>query len=204
MQSLWLPAPVVVLLRRVVNVVSTLSISHHYLQPRGQPASQPGDDAQQYSTKLWETFRSLQWPTWINSSRRISLDAKTADVTDWRDISDLPDIHDVPRKERPPDAIHSLLNSPVLYDPVRRPRYPIALCHGMRHASSDFVHANLFIGLYGFDVRGPSAFPILQQHYWSNVLSILRDRVGAEVIVTAVPRYVGSVSCYRLLTGGRV
>ncbi|EED82324.1 candidate lipase [Postia placenta Mad-698-R] len=61
----------------------------------------------------------------------------------------------------------------------------------MRHASSDFVHANLFIGLYGFDVRGPSAFPILQQHYWSNVLSILRDRVGAEVIVTAVPRYVG-------------
>ncbi|TDL19750.1 alpha/beta-hydrolase [Rickenella mellea] len=42
-------------------------------------------------------------------------------------------------------------------------------------------------GLYGFDVRGPSSFPKLQLHYWSNVLRILKKRIGAEVIVTGVP-----------------
>ncbi|KAH7926487.1 alpha/beta-hydrolase [Leucogyrophana mollusca] len=42
-------------------------------------------------------------------------------------------------------------------------------------------------GLYGFDVRGPSAFPSLRLHYWSNVLSILKKKVGADVIVTTVP-----------------
>lgn len=42
-------------------------------------------------------------------------------------------------------------------------------------------------GLYGFDVRGPSTFPSLRMQYWSNVLNILRNKVGAEVIVTAVP-----------------
>jgi hypothetical protein len=33
-------------------------------------------------------------------------------------------------------------------------------------------------------VRGPSAFPRLQLHYWSNVLDIPRGRVGADVVVT--------------------
>ncbi|EKM49783.1 uncharacterized protein PHACADRAFT_265467 [Phanerochaete carnosa HHB-10118-sp] len=78
---------------------------------------------------------------------------------------------------RPLDAIHRLMCSPALYDPVRAPRHPIALCHG----------------LYGFDVRGPSSFPILRQEYWSNVLNVLRQRIGAEVIVTAVPA-TGSVT----------
>jgi triacylglycerol lipase len=49
-------------------------------------------------------------------------------------------------------------------------------------------------GLYGFDVRGPSSFPILQKHYWSNILAILRDKVGADVIVTAVPGCVNCIS----------
>ncbi|KZT12169.1 lipase [Laetiporus sulphureus 93-53] len=48
-------------------------------------------------------------------------------------------------------------------------------------------------GLYGFDVRGPSAIPMLQMHYWSNVLSILQDKLGVEVIVTSVPS-TGSVA----------
>ena len=50
--------------------------------------------------------------------------------------------------------------------------------------------ADTLVGLYGFDVRGPSAFPILQQHYWSNVLNVLRRKIGAEVLVTGVPRCV--------------
>ncbi|KAI9449238.1 alpha/beta-hydrolase [Lactarius psammicola] len=65
-------------------------------------------------------------------------------------------------------AIHRLMQSPVLYDPLRAPRFPIVLCHG----------------LYGFDVRGP---PSLRMQYWSSILGILRKIVGAEVIVTAVP-----------------
>ncbi|KAF9046276.1 Alpha/Beta hydrolase protein [Panaeolus papilionaceus] len=70
-----------------------------------------------------------------------------------------------------PDPIHQLLLHPTLFDPVRTPRYPIVLCHG----------------LYGFDSRGPSSFPSMRMHYWSNVLRVLRGRVGAEVIVTSVP-----------------
>ncbi|KAG2131795.1 alpha beta-hydrolase [Suillus clintonianus] len=69
------------------------------------------------------------------------------------------------------DTIHRLLRNPALYDPIRAPRFPIVLCHG----------------LYGFDVRGPAAFPSLRMHYWSNVLNILKKKVGADVIVTAVP-----------------
>ena len=42
-------------------------------------------------------------------------------------------------------------------------------------------------GLYGFDVRGPAAFPMFRTHYWANVLNVLRRTVGAEVIVTGVP-----------------
>ncbi|KIO02794.1 hypothetical protein M404DRAFT_27689 [Pisolithus tinctorius Marx 270] len=63
------------------------------------------------------------------------------------------------------------MSNPTLFDPIRIPRYPIVLCHG----------------LYGFDARGPSAFPSLRYHYWSNVLAILKKKIGAEVIVTAVP-----------------
>lgn len=63
------------------------------------------------------------------------------------------------------------MSNPALFDPIRTPRYPIVLCHG----------------LYGFDTRGPSAFPSLRYHYWSNVLSILKKKIGAEVIVTSVP-----------------
>ena len=51
------------------------------------------------------------------------------------------------------------------------------------------------VNVYGFDVRGPTSFPILQMHYWNNVLSILRKRVGAEVIVTSVPPYVLVLFC---------
>lgn len=40
------------------------------------------------------------------------------------------------------------------------------------------------IGLYGFDVRGPALF---RTHYWANVLNVLRQKVGADVIVTGVP-----------------
>ncbi|KAH9950676.1 alpha/beta-hydrolase [Amylocystis lapponica] len=186
MSTIWFPAPVVLLFRRLVNVVSSVSISHQYLLQRAQTEAEAagGDDQDTRAPAgLWDVFRALQWPAWIGVDSRL-----------WRlslaeglgsDGDSLPS----PEPERPPryedvypsranqDTIHRLLNSPVLYDPIRKPRYPIALCHG----------------LYGFDVRGPSAFPLLQTHYWSNVLNILRQKVGAEVIVTSVPS-TGSIA----------
>lgn len=47
-------------------------------------------------------------------------------------------------------------------------------------------------GLYGFDVRGPAIF---RTHYWANVLSVLRQKVGADVIVTGVPGCICSFMC---------
>ncbi|KAJ3559374.1 hypothetical protein NP233_g11279 [Leucocoprinus birnbaumii] len=79
--------------------------------------------------------------------------------------------HEEKLAQLPPDTIHQLLESPTLFEPLRKPRFPIVLCHG----------------LYGFDTRGPASFPSLRVHYWSNILNILRDKVGAEVIVTSVP-----------------
>ncbi|KAH8114762.1 alpha/beta-hydrolase [Phellopilus nigrolimitatus] len=75
------------------------------------------------------------------------------------------------RSNEPLSPIDALMLNPTLFDPVRKPRYPIVLCHG----------------LYGYDVRGPSSFPILQLHYWANVLKVLKKKIGAEVIVTGVP-----------------
>ncbi|CDO72176.1 hypothetical protein BN946_scf184970.g28 [Trametes cinnabarina] len=169
MQTVWFPLPVAAIFRRIVNVVSTLSISHHYLHSDPEPRST-------------SAFASLQWPSWLGGSRerwKLSWADGLGACIDPRDD----DIQDPPRRTVSPsrprrnDQIHQLISHPALYDPVRKPRYPIVLCHG----------------LYGFDVRGPSAFPILQHHYWSNVLSVLRGKVGAEVLVTGVPS-TGSVS----------
>ncbi|KAI9269199.1 Alpha/Beta hydrolase protein [Phascolomyces articulosus] len=55
------------------------------------------------------------------------------------------------------------------------PRAPVVLCHG----------------LYGFDKRGPAAFPMLQVRYWGGIEEALA-KLGAKVIVTKVPR-TGSV-----------
>ncbi|KAI0373778.1 alpha/beta-hydrolase [Pilatotrama ljubarskyi] len=173
MQTVWFPVPVAAFFRRIVNVVSTLSISHHYLH---QPPMDAAEPRRSYA------FQALQWPEWLTQSRRpwkLSMAGGGGEEMD----SQGDDIREPPRRtiSRPRsqrnDQIHQLISHPALYDPVRKPRYPIVLCHG----------------LYGFDVRGPSAIPILQLHYWSNVLNVLRAKVGAEVLVTGVPS-TGSVS----------
>ncbi|KAI0754565.1 Alpha/Beta hydrolase protein [Daedaleopsis nitida] len=181
MQTVWFPVPVAALFRRIVNVVSTVSIAHHYIHQSTPDAPHP---------------YALRWPAWLSKGTRgISsanrLDSYIPQSDANTDIHrnaysdhrvDLPEVKEPPHQTPSPDSctsdqIHLLINNPALYDPLRRPRYPIVLCHG----------------LYGFDVRGPSAFPILQQHYWSNVLNVLRRKVGAEVLVTGVPS-TGSVS----------
>ena len=68
------------------------------------------------------------------------------------------------------DYINDLMQLPNLYDPLRTPRDPIVLCHG----------------LYGFDVRGP--FFGLEIHYWAKIMDVLRKQIGVEVILKGVPR----------------
>ncbi|CAO1620624.1 unnamed protein product [Jaminaea pallidilutea] len=62
-----------------------------------------------------------------------------------------------------------LMRQSDLFQNIRKPKYPIILCHG----------------LYGFDFRGP--FLGLEIHYWATVLDILRKKIGADVIVRGVP-----------------
>ncbi|GJE92665.1 hypothetical protein PsYK624_088200 [Phanerochaete sordida] len=166
MQTIWFPAPVGVLFRRLVNVVSSLSISHHYLAQRSE-----GSDPNASSA----TVKILAWLPWTARTRfALATDGNSSQGDPE------PERKPAPRPRpanRPVDVIHRLMQSPALYDPVRAPRHPIALCHG----------------LYGFDVRRPIAFPLLRQEYWMNVLNILRQKVGAEVIVTAVPA-TGSIT----------
>ncbi|KAJ3771310.1 alpha beta-hydrolase [Lentinula raphanica] len=206
MSSVYYPAQVVVLFRRLVNVISTFSISNHYLlhhsKPRNSQPSYVDEKDQESSDWPWWMLRgSWEWPWLVSQSYwkqvhwswpRISLSSyQSLSVTEESYPSHTPSpgpstssssSPKTSRESREPqrdpeygenkdDTIHKLLRNPVLYEPLRLPRSPIVLCHG----------------LYGFDTRGPSSFPSLQIRYWSNVLNVLRDKMKAEVIVTAVP-----------------
>ncbi|CAE6471383.1 unnamed protein product [Rhizoctonia solani] len=122
--------------------------------------------------RLWPTTSArpysmtvdVRLPTWLSFS---TLSAAASAIT-------IPLSRSVDKPKHKPEldsTIYALMDSPVLFDPVRKPRNKIVLCHG----------------LYGFDVRGPASFPKLQLHYWSKVLDVLRGRLGAEVEVTGVP-----------------
>nr|VWP00430.1 MFS domain-containing protein [Ganoderma boninense] len=171
MQTVWFPVPVTALFRRIVNAVSAFSISHHYLHQAPADSDQPCP----------KTY-SLRWTAWRRAkSQDACRKPPASSLHAYMDLSEPAEVQDSSRHDVPPagsyaswtpDQIHRLISNPALYEPLRKPRYPIVLCHG----------------LYGFDVRGPSSVPILQQHYWSNVLNVLRGKVGAEVLVTGVPR----------------
>ncbi|KDR82429.1 hypothetical protein GALMADRAFT_237741 [Galerina marginata CBS 339.88] len=252
MSSVYFPAHVVLFFRRIVNVVSTLSISNQYVfhqqaktddAPRHISWSGLKDFGSNPSRSSLEYLRSVEWPRWTHRNNRDSgflvsdvlskangasrnhlhpeaVLKATLNFPNWipdnwswpstlfsyQPELNLPQHNEEPpptkppkrpdpkRQEEkhwkpprkdppssnqkhegataaPPDTIHQLLINPALFDPVRTPRFPIVLCHG----------------LYGFDSRGPASFPSMRMHYWSNVLNILRGTVGAEVIVTSVP-----------------
>lgn len=69
------------------------------------------------------------------------------------------------------DEINTLLAYPTLYDPIRKPRNPLVLCHG----------------LYGFDTWGLEMLPALRIHYWADVLAVLKGVIGIDPIITGVP-----------------
>jgi len=91
----------------------------------------------------------------------------------------------------PNSPIYQLMNNPALDDPLRRPRNPIVLSHGWHFVwNNHCCETDVLSGLYGFDVRGFSGWPNIQIHYWSDVLEVLRKKVGVEVIVTRAPSCV--------------
>ncbi|WVR08157.1 hypothetical protein IAU60_005203 [Kwoniella sp. DSM 27419] len=72
-----------------------------------------------------------------------------------------------------PTDIYRLMNDERLMvsGAVKPPRETVVLCHG----------------LYGFSTATPiPLFPSLKLHYWANVLDVLRNKVGADVIVVGV------------------
>ncbi|KAF8208344.1 Alpha/Beta hydrolase protein [Mycena galopus ATCC 62051] len=203
----------VLFLRRLVNVISTLSLSNQYLHLKQARTEEKAGEKQQ----RWPYLNSLKVPEWrwmlgntpgtvspLGSSMsngplpwsptlsmsNLSLNETETSSDNSGHIPDSLPPADRPKPRQPPkptppeprrpemeknvlelDTIHQLLLHPALFNPLRTPRYPIVLTHG----------------LYGFDTRGPSSFPSMRMHYWSNVLNILRDKVRAEVIITSVP-----------------
>ncbi|KAJ7507303.1 Alpha/Beta hydrolase protein [Mycena galericulata] len=195
----------VLFLRRLVNVISTLSVSNQYLllkQARAEKKAALESEGKQPTRTVLKSLKLPEWRWVLWNTAAMTSESSSPNVHESSDslplwspaASDSGHVPNTPSKRpeapkpprRPPpepptpdseqdpsklDVIHQLLVHPALFDPLRTPRYPIVLSHG----------------LYGFDSRGPSSFPSMRMHYWSNVLNILRDKVGAEVIITSVP-----------------
>lgn len=131
MQNIWFPAPVFLFFRRLVNVVSTLSISQQYLLQQQQQQQQ-----HKSQENVWG-FRTLEWlAQWTNSPRFALANHSEEQQPYEPSITRFPPPEPSPpppqqqKIPRPPDQIHTLLDNPVLLDPIRKPRYPIVLCHG--------------------------------------------------------------------------
>ncbi|KAJ6591130.1 Alpha/Beta hydrolase protein [Mycena vulgaris] len=210
MSGISFPVQVALLLRRLVNVISTLSVSNQYLlqtQTTAEEKAAGEIEGKQPTRNVLNSLKILDWrwvlrnPTTESGPSVVHAFADTRPWWLWPTLvmsgqiqRDSPDAQNSPAKRHKPrkspktnppepsrpeieqdpsklDTIHQLLLHPALFDPLRTPRYPIVLSHG----------------LYGFDSRGPTSFPSMRMHYWSNVLNTLRDKIGAEVIITSVP-----------------
>lgn len=200
MSSVYFPAHVVLVFRRIVNVISTLSISNQYLLLK---KAKSDEDPARYlhlaekSTNVsnspllrelkgtqqswWASGSNWGWPRFVllesianakgfplvsPSNSLIYLYIHTADAPlrprwSWPALlststETVTDAHgdtpppsptlqnhskpDTPAKlpptepeHDPPfvDTIHRLMTNPALFEPLRTPRYPIVLCHGM-------------------------------------------------------------------------
>ena len=219
MSSVYVPANVTVLFKRIVNVVSGFSISSHYLNSR-RAAAPPDADAdspqrptgsnvltEAETTVSSHYTGSVNWPRWATTDAwpNVSLQTgeeskiRTEEATilkgtqssfalgvklnnhlaalslprwltgnwelprmysshqetththrhdDHTPSPPSPDGNRDPRHRKLPsrdpfrqpskddDTIHKLFMNPVLFDPIRTPRYPIVLCHGEPGSSS--------------------------------------------------------------------
>lgn len=61
MSNIWFPVPVALFFRRVVNLLSTISITHHYLLPsRSSDQSLPGLESER-AGKVWSQQDYVTW-----------------------------------------------------------------------------------------------------------------------------------------------
>lgn len=202
MSNIWFPLPVALFLRRVVNVLSTLSITHHYLFPspprstNADSEKNAQDDPSHSSPWVGRVPQSLNrlgqhgverhvlppeislldhilqgtvqnfgpnyllnflfgyiafwfhWPTQLShyhpasgsKSNGYAEQLSGSTKTEGDRISPYSDPNGSPEPPKPTDRareerhnvdeIHRLIENPVLYNPLRAPRYPIVLCHG--------------------------------------------------------------------------
>lgn len=63
---------------------------------------------------------------WISTQREVDKATEHASLD-----APKPAPPDAEPESEPPDIIHQLLRNPVLYNPLRTPRNPIVLCHGI-------------------------------------------------------------------------
>lgn len=81
------------------------------------------------------------------------------------------------------------MNDERLMEPglVTPPKEVIVLCHGEFLFEYALVLVADMEGLYGFSTATPiPLFPSLKLHYWAAVLEVLRDTMGANVLVVGV------------------
>ena len=207
MSNIWFPVPVALFLRRVLNILSTLSITHHYLLPQRSTSrhshaselrSQPADrvmlgNRRPYAESyiMWTAIvensldgilqgvyalnffffakayigldflfslpsiasgrLSIPWIRWparlslfhpaSRSANYVQHPKDQVRVEKMNKCSSDPNSCPLPQGPPEPansgkedredrDEIHRLIQNPVLYNPLRAPRYPIVLCHG--------------------------------------------------------------------------
>ena len=76
MSSIYFPAHVAILFRRIVNVVSTLSISNHYVEAKRRKDTDNQAlkcfrelKVKEHSANSFDYFSSIKWPQWTKRSR---------------------------------------------------------------------------------------------------------------------------------------
>ncbi|KNZ78991.1 hypothetical protein J132_07143 [Termitomyces sp. J132] len=148
MNSVYFPAHVVLVLRRIVNVLSSISISNQYILLKQAQADEERAKLHVINSKSSSALLDQEWPRSPQIGSGWSWPALLSTFTQM----DLPMANDplpplksqknnrgpdtqrrlpLPEttKAAPPDTIHQLMQNPALCDPFRIPRYPLVLCH---------------------------------------------------------------------------
>jgi hypothetical protein len=61
MSNIWFPVPVALFLRRVVNLLSTISITHHYLLPSRSSDQNPQGLESERTGNVWNQRDYVTW-----------------------------------------------------------------------------------------------------------------------------------------------
>jgi triacylglycerol lipase len=133
MTVLSLPAPVFTLVRRLVTAVSAFGISSQYLLSWSASPSPPKlqEAVVQRRRRSPVPGRALYYSGHGNVPQRRWISTQQAS----KDAEESTPERTPDTDPEPSDVLHQLLHNPVLYNPLRTPRNPIVLCHGIRPSS---------------------------------------------------------------------